>query len=527
MSAQRIDADYLVIGSGLAGLYTSLKLAELGTVSLVTKAALEESNTFFAQGGIAAALDPNDSPALHFQDTLAAGAGLCRAEAVEVLVNEGPDRVRELIDYGVPFDRERDGVALTQEAAHSRRRILHALGDATGRAISQALAARVREDGRIKIYERMLGISLLLAGERCGGILAVSGGETYSFRARAVALCTGGSGQLYSVTTNPGVATGDGIALAYQAGARVADLEFMQFHPTALNLPGVPHFLISETVRGEGGVLLNEAGVRFMPSYHELADLAPRDVVARAIVSELNKSGAAQVWLDLSALTPERIRQRFPNIYETCLKYGLDITAAKIPVAPAAHYMMGGVVTDLWGRSSLPGLFACGEVACTGVHGANRLASNSLLEDLVFARRISLFLEKETPGPPSWAEMTPAPAPDGMAVADHGDARLRLQGLMQSAAAITRTGIGLTDAMDTLRSQLYAALPLEAPVEAHELANMALISQLILQAAFLRTESRGCHYRADFPALDPAWERRIFFSRHQEGPAASTADWEE
>ncbi|MGE5598809.1 MAG: L-aspartate oxidase, partial [Bacteroidota bacterium] len=407
-----VERDFVVIGSGLAGLYTALKLAKLGRVSLVTKAGLEESNTFFAQGGIAAAIDPADSPELHFQDTLAAGAGLCRAEAVEVLVNEGPDQVRELIALGVPFDRGSHGVALTREAAHSRRRILHALGDATGRAISRVLAERVRENPAVEIWEHTLVTALLLAKGRCAGAEAVAGdGRRRLFVGGATVLCTGGTGQLYTVTTNPRVATGDGIALAYQAGAQVVDMEFMQFHPTALSLPGAPHFLISETVRGEGGVLRNERGVRFMPAYHELADLAPRDVVSRAIARELAGSGADHVYLDLSALTPERIKTRFPNICETCRQYGLDITKDPIPVAPAAHYMMGGVATDLWGRSTLPGLFACGEVACTGVHGANRLASNSLLEDLVFANRIAVLLGRERAEIPSPNALCAAPRP--------------------------------------------------------------------------------------------------------------------
>lgn len=516
MSERELERDFLVIGSGLAGLYTALKLAELGSVALLTKAALEESNTFFAQGGIAAAIDPADSPTLHLRDTLAAGAGLCRVEAVEVLVNEGPDRVRELIELGVPFDRAGHEVALTREAAHSRRRILHALGDATGRAISQVLAARVRENPRIEIWEHTMATRLLLAGGRCAGARAVTAeGRNLDFLARATVLCTGGCGQLYEVTTNPGVATGDGIALAYQAGARVADMEFMQFHPTALWLSGAPHFLISETVRGEGGVLRNIRGERFMPAYHELADLAPRDVVARAIADQMAKTGANHVWLDLSAIPAEVVKSRFPNIYETCRQYGLDITAEPIPVAPAAHYMMGGVVTDLWGRSSLPGLFACGEVACTGVHGANRLASNSLLEDLVFAHRIARFLAEEEPPRPSAAAIAPAALPAVPAGMDPEEGIAILRRTLSEAAGITRNGPTLAQALGSLRALPLAALGDGEPPKRYELANMLLVAGLILEAAYLRTESRGCHFRADFPKTDPAWERRLYFAREE------------
>ncbi|MGE5552061.1 MAG: L-aspartate oxidase [Bacteroidota bacterium] len=517
MNGTVIERDFLVIGSGLAGLYTALKLAEIGRVALVTKAGLEESNTFFAQGGIAAAIDPEDSPALHFQDTLSAGAGLCRAEAVEVLVNEGPDQVRELIALGVPFDRGQHGVALTREAAHSRRRILHALGDATGRAISRVLAARVREQPKIEIWEETLAVALLLNETRCGGVDALAAnGERLRFTARATVLCTGGCGQLYTVTTNPRVATGDGIALAYQAGAQVADMEFMQFHPTALSLPNTPHFLISETVRGEGGVLRNGRGERFMTRYHELADLAPRDIVARAIADELAAAGEDHVYLDLSTMAPERIRTRFPNIFETCRQYGLDITKSPIPVAPAAHYMMGGVVTDLWGRSSLPGLFACGEVACTGVHGANRLASNSLLEDLVFANRIATLQAREPGDLPAAGDLRAAPCPDAP---DGLEAERRiadLQRIMAAAAGIARTGDGLARALAEIRAWPLMPGSLTASPLQHELANMTLVSNLILEAAFLRTESRGCHYRADYPQPDPAWERRLYLARGRE-----------
>ena len=512
--SQLIQRKYLVIGSGLAGLYTALKLAKLGSVALVTKAGLEESNTFFAQGGIAAAIDPKDSPLLHYQDTIAAGAGLCRTEAVEVLVNEGPDRVRDLIELGVPFDRGTEGVALTKEAAHSRHRILHALGDATGRAISQALAARVKEDSHITIWEHTMVTALLLAEDTCGGADAVNtNGGWLRFLAEATVLCTGGCGQLYAITTNPDVATGDGVVLAYMAGAQVTDMEFMQFHPTALVLPGTPHFLISETVRGEGGVLRNAADERFMVKYHELADLAPRDIVARAIADELAKTGGDHVTLDLSALSAERIKSRFPNIYETCRQYGLDISTAPIPVAPAAHYMMGGVATDLWGRSSLAGLFACGEVACTGVHGANRLASNSLLEDLVFAHRIAMLLADKPLSLPDPERLLPVPEVRLPVTEDPHGLTKDLRQLMTNAAGIARTGGGLAAALDRSRSFKLETPAMDTSLASRESGNMLTVMKLILQAAFLRTESRGCHFRTDCPQADPIWARRLYFSR--------------
>jgi L-aspartate oxidase len=507
------SAPYLVIGSGVAGLFTALELSRTQRVILITKSSLMESNTAYAQGGIASALGFPDSPQLHYQDTMMAGAGLCNSEAVLALVYDGPQKVRRLIDLGVPFDQVNGQIALTREAAHSRPRILHANGDATGHAISETLVSRVREQANITIYEDHFTIALVLKGGRCCGAVAAHQGQARLFLGAAVILCTGGLGQIYGKTTNPKIATGDGVVLAYNAGAVLRDLEFLQFHPTALHLPPAPPFLISETVRGEGAVLLNRDGKRFMPDYHHLAELAPRDVVARAIFAEIQNTNVPCVHLDLSKIPTATIRSRFPNIYETCLKYGLDITTDPIPVAPAAHYMMGGVLTDLHGRTKIPGLYAAGEVASTGVHGANRLASNSLLEGLVFGSRIAAHLQT-----------VPATVPD-----DSPDLRACYPRLVTTVAAtkadyaklrrltdrylgITRDAAGITTALTRLNFESRPA-PRELTLDSRylELQNFYQLAHLMFQAALTRTESRGGHYRSDHPAPSDDWRKHIIF----------------
>ncbi|HEV3231926.1 MAG TPA: L-aspartate oxidase, partial [Candidatus Dormibacteraeota bacterium] len=398
MSARRGGHDFVVVGSGIAGSFAALHAARAGRVLLLTKTAMEESNSFYAQGGIAAALGGDDSPESHFRDTIEVGRGLCDENAVRILTEEGPTRIRELVALGVRFDRD-DGdpqpegpdprgprLALGREAAHSHARIVHAGGDTTGAEIQRGLHQALR-DADVATREGHTVLRLLVEGGRCVGLLAEAGGEIVEYPASAVILAAGGAGRLFGNTTNPPTANGDGAALAYEAGAELADLEFFQFHPTALRKDGAPSFLISEAVRGEGAVLRNAAGERFLAERHPQAELAPRDVVAREIWAEMARTGADAVFLDLSALPADRMRGRFPQIYATCLRLGIDITRDLVPVAPAAHYMMGGVRTDLDGATSLPGLFACGEVACAGVHGANRLASNSLLESVVFSRR--------------------------------------------------------------------------------------------------------------------------------------------
>ncbi len=381
--------DYAVVGSGVAGLRAAIELSSAGTVLVLAKSNLSDSATAWAQGGIAVALSDEDEIGLHEQDTLNAGDGLCRPESVALLVEEGPKYITQLIEWGTEFDRAGTKLAFTREAAHSRSRILHAHGDSTGREISRALLARAHTIPHLHLRAHSFTTSLIVENGRVVGLRFIdeTDGSLHEVRAGAVLLATGGLGQIYRETTNPEVATGDGMAIAYEAGAVLSDMEFMQFHPTALAIKGAPRFLLSEALRGEGGILRNINLERFMKRYAEAQELAPRDVVARAIVSEMHRTQAEHVYLDMTAKSAEFLQKRFPRIYATCLSYGLDLATDMAPVCPAAHYMMGGVKTDLWGRSSLPGLYAAGETADTGVHGANRLASNSLLEGLVFGAR--------------------------------------------------------------------------------------------------------------------------------------------
>jgi L-aspartate oxidase len=508
------SAPYLVIGSGIAGLTAALELCKTARVLLLTKGSLAESNTSYAQGGIAAVIRPPDTPELHYEDTLMAGAGLCDRAAVSTLVHEGPHQVQRLIELGVPFDRKDGAIALTREAAHSRRRILHANGDGTGRQISATLIHRAFRCGNLRIYEEEFAVALITRSGRCCGAVALHQGRLRSFLAGAVILASGGSGQLFGKTTNPAVATGDGMAMAYRAGAALRDLEFVQFHPTALYRPPAPPFLISEAVRGEGALLRNEAGQRFMPDYHELAELAPRDIVARSIFREIEKTGHPSVYLDLAAIAPDRIRERFPNIYGNCLKYGLDITREPIPVAPAAHYMMGGVWTDLWGKTSLPGLFAAGETAATGVHGANRLASNSLLEGLVFGARIAAYLAEHPAEPvPDAADPLRIHYPEcRTAAARQAEDRRALHRMADHYLGIVRDRPGLERAAQLLKEIPPGPAALEP--EYLELQNLLLLGELMVSAAQRRTESRGGHFRSDYPAPDPEWRKHILFREH-------------
>ncbi|MBC8162606.1 MAG: L-aspartate oxidase [Roseiflexaceae bacterium] len=513
--------DYIIIGSGIAGVYTALLAAQHGRVLVLTKAALEESNTRYAQGGIAAAIAPSDSPALHLEDTLAAGAGLCDLAAVKLLTDEAPARIRDLLRYGVPFDRHGGEIALGLEGAHSARRILHAGGDATGRHIEKSLCAALRATDA-EVNERAFVTELAVEGNRAVGVWVLNdGAEPRFFGGRNIVLASGGAGQLYTYTTNPAVATGDGMALAYRAGAQLADLEFYQFHPTALHLPGQPTFLISEAVRGEGAYLRNSAGERFMSRYDERGELAARDVVSRAIASEMLRSDQP-VCLDLRHLDPVATYAHFPTIAAVCKQSGLDITRDLLPVAPAAHYMMGGVRTSSWGETTLPGLYACGEVACTGVHGANRLASNSLLEGLVFGGRVvQRTLERGAAWPERLA-LAPDFAPDLELAAgiNHEDAKARrpdevqpptlanLQELMWQHVGLERSAAGLTSAADTL-SCWHDGLAEPHSVAEHELGNLVQLGALVAQAALARRESRGGHFRSDAPTTDSAWRRRI------------------
>ena len=510
-------ADVVVVGSGVAGLTAALEARAAGRVLLVTKALLDAGSTRWAQGGIAAALGPGDTPEQHLHDTLTAGVGLCDEAAVRVLVTEGPQAVRDLVARGAEFDRAPDGeIELTREGGHLRRRIAHAGGDATGAEISRALVAAVRADERIRVVEHALVLDLLRdeRGRAAGLTLHVLGeGQpdgVGAILARAVVLATGGMGQVFAATTNPAVSTGDGVALALRAGATATDLEFVQFHPTVLWLgPGASgqQPLISEAVRGEGGFLVDADGVRFLADVHPLADLAPRDVVAKAIVRRMRETGADHVWLDARHLGADVIERRFPSIVESCRSHGIDPVSDLIPVAPAAHYASGGIRTDLHGRTGVPGLYACGEVACTGVHGANRLASNSLLEGLVFARRIGADLAGELP-PARDAALESRPA----ALVDP-DGRPKLQQAMTCGAGVLRDAGGLTEAEQ--RIEALAARTTEKPgTEAWEVTNLATVAAALLAAAQRRAETRGCHWREDYPDADDAWLGHLVSALH-------------
>ncbi len=509
--------DYIIIGSGIAGLYTGILASRHGRVLLLTKGSLQECNTQFAQGGIAAPVGPADTPELHLHDTLVAGAGLCDEAAVRVLTAEAVDRIRDLIGMGVPFDTINGEIALGREGAHSIPRVLHAGGDATGANIEQTLSAQASQSD-LEIREHHLLTGVVVEDGQTTGITAVApDGERQAYEGRTVVLATGGAGNIFRLNTNPPVATGDGVAVAFRAGAEISDIEFVQFHPTALRLPGAPTFLISEAARGEGGILRGADGRRFAFDYHPMGELGPRDVVARAIVSEMHKTGAPSVYLDLSHLPAALITARFPNIYRFCLQYGLDITTQPIPVAPAAHYLIGGVKTDLWGETSIPGLFACGEVACTGVHGANRLASNSLLEGLVFGKRIvdrSRLATRETLHSPGARMLREAPVGTDVTALSVES----LQGLMWDRVGIIRTKESLEVARSVLatwsRARSAGDQSQGRSRQELELDNMLLVARLMAEAALLREESRGAHYRADFPYPVDSWLRHIVF-RHR------------
>ncbi len=499
--------DVVVVGSGIAGLSAARHARAAGhAVTVVTKVTIGAGSTRWAQGGIAAALDPADSPADHLGDTLAAGAGLCDEAAVRVLVEEGPDRVRELIGAGARFDREPGGgLALTREGGHRTDRIVHAGGDATGAEVQRALEEAVRADPGITVVEHALVLDLLAGpGGRAAGVtLHVLGEGTPdgvgAVLARAVVLATGGMGQVFAATTNPAVSTGDGVALALRAGAEVTDLEFVQFHPTALWLGPAARGqqpLVSEAVRGEGAVLVDAAGKRFMAGVHELADLAPRDVVAKEVFRVMRAEGLDHVWLDARGLGRERLERRFPSIVARCRQAGIDPVTEPVPVVPAAHYASGGVRTDRHGRTTVPGMYACGEVACTGVHGANRLASNSLLEGLVFAGRIGADLAS---GLPPYAEPVERDVPAGLV---DPAARPELARRMSAGAGVLRTGAALADTAAALAAAGTAAT--EVGPEAWDATNLHTVASVLVAAATRREETRGCHWREDFAERDDA-----------------------
>ena len=502
--------DFLVVGAGVAGLRAAIELAEAGEVLVLAKDSLRESSSEYAQGGIAVALSDDDEVELHEQDTLAAGDGLCDQGAVHILVEEGLTGIQQLIEWGAEFDREGSRLAFGREGAHSRSRILHAQGDSTGHEISRTLYHKAASLKNIRFRSFTAITDLLVDGGAVAGVVACDSStrRLTPLTARAVLLATGGLGRLYLETTNPDVATGDGVAAAYRAGAEIGDIEFVQFHPTALHVEGAPRFLLSEALRGEGGRLLNAQGERFMGRYHALEDLAPRDVVSRSIMAEMDRTGGSHVFLDLSHLPPAHVRERFPRIYQTCLKYGVDISKDPAPVHPAAHYAMGGVRTDLEGHASLPRLFAAGEVAATGVHGANRLASNSLLEALVFGARAGRKMRE-------WAgarllSSARMPQPEFPDIAED-----ELRRLAWEQCGILRSGEGLERTRDFLKAIPTRACPY--PNRAvFELRGMREVLFLIASCALAREESRGAHYRIDFPEKSPQFLKHSRISRNNE-----------
>ncbi len=498
-----MQTDFIVIGSGVAGLRASIELAKSGArVTVLTKDKASESNTEYAQGGVAVVLSDDDNAELHEEDTLIAGAGLCDIEAVQTLVEGGTKYIKQLIEWGIEFDKEGGKLAFTQEAAHSRRRILHAHGDSTGKEIVRALIARARQEKKIVLMPFANTESLIVQDGRCVGVRFLDPilRAPREICARAVILCTGGAGQLYLHTTNPPVATGDGMAMAYFAGAEMADMEFVQFHPTALSVENAPRFLLSEAMRGEGGILRNKFGERFMGNYDERLELAPRDIVSRSIVAEMRKTGTREVYLDMTALSEDFLRERFPKIYETCKFYDLNIAKDLLPVSPASHYCMGGIRTDLHGRSTIQGLYAAGEVTCTGVHGANRLASNSLLEGLVFGARAgeAMVLDSskfKVQSSKSEEENRKSkienPKSDTISTA----VKKRVKRVMWERVGILRDADSLKRALKEFEQILSSNLSTSS-------RNFVTLAKLVATSPLWREESRGGHFRNDFPERD-------------------------
>ncbi|MEA5620027.1 L-aspartate oxidase [Cronbergia sp. UHCC 0137] len=541
--------DVLVVGAGAAGLYTALCLPESLQVGLITKETVALSASDWAQGGIAAAVAPEDSPQLHIEDTLKAGAGLCDLKAVEFLAQAAPKCIQSLVNLGVAFDRHHNNLAFTLEAAHSRPRVLHA-ADTTGREVTTTLTAQVLRRQNIKVIQQALALSLWIEpeSERTQGISLFYQGEVIWIRANAVVLATGGGGQVFAQTTNPAVSTGDGVAIAWRSGAILRDLEFVQFHPTALTKPG--RFLISEAVRGEGAHLVDDTGRRFAFDYHPDGELAPRDVVSRAIFSHLQQTSVdpatAHVWLDMRPIPPDKIRHRFPNIIKVCQHWGIDVFNQPIPVAPAAHYWMGGIMTDLQNRTNIPGLYAVGETASTGVHGANRLASNSLLECIVFGAQMADLENEVLRMKDQLRESDPVVDPANLTLSEEEwkqqqmqleSFREKLPRLVWQTAGICREQRSMMSAIATIESwqQDFAILPLSQfllglrptqTVNFHqpniqqqlrlwaETRNLLDVAYLILKSSIFRTESRGGHYRLDYPQTDPNWQLHTLIQNH-------------
>ncbi|MFZ5906035.1 MAG: L-aspartate oxidase [Nitrospirota bacterium] len=527
---QKEFTDFLIIGSGVAGLRAAIELAPHGNVLVVTKDRPAESSTEYAQGGIAVALSDEDEVGIHFEDTLRAGDGLCNEEAVRILVEEGPERILELISWGAEFDREGTKLDFTMEAAHSRKRILHAHGDSTGKELERVLLTKARSFPSVRKYPFAFTEDLIIRDGVCNGAYVVMGSETRALFAKSTVLATGGTGQVFLRTTNPAVATGDGIAIAFRGGAVVEDMEFIQFHPTVLFAPSAPQFLLSEAMRGEGAMLRNIHKEPFMKSYHPDAELAPRDVVSRAIISQMVRTKSPHVYLDLTHMGPDFVKKRFPRIYATCLQYAVDITKELVPVSPAAHYVMGGIKTDMTGATSIEGLFAAGEVTCTGVHGANRLASNSLLEGLVFGARAGQAAaisgmrraEKDVQagGERARNDMSPEKRrnthPQGERF-DSEEIRHLLRKTMWEKVGIIRCGTSLMEAQTQLEQWSFILGRRYRTRRELELKNLLTVAHLITEAASLRKGSVGAHYRSDYPEKGEGWLNHIRFVKKGDG----------
>ncbi len=507
-----ITTDFLVIGGGVAGLRSAIELSRFGDVLVITKDRLMESSSDYAQGGVAVALSDEDRLVLHLEDTLRAGDGLCRKEAVRILVEEGLERIMELISWGAEFDRKGGTLSFTREGGHSISRVIHARGDATGEEIVKTLLQKTREASNITMVDFNFTVDLIIHDKICRGAIVLDERKNIFFPiySKSVILATGGAGQVYARTTNPAMSTGDGVAIAYRAGAVLEDLEFIQFHPTTLHHPAAPPFLLSEAMRGEGAVLRNMKGERFMPDYHPLSELAPRDIVSRAILNEMNKTGFHTVFLDLTHLPASFVKERFPRIHATCLRYGMDITEQMIPVSPAAHFIMGGVKTDLKGATDISGLYAAGEVACTGVHGANRLASNALLEGLVFGARVGRaagrYAKQISVTIPhvAWDISPFAPIEENI-----GEIKSTLCKIMWEKVGIIREGAILSEALKELSSiENYLDRSFSTRLEL-EVKNMACVARVIAASALERRGSVGAHYRIDFPSRGKNWRRHI------------------
>lgn len=507
--------DVIIIGSGIAGVYTALEIPDKYDIAILTKETLDISNSVLAQGGIAVSLDKNDSPELHLKDTLYAGAGLCDEDTVRVLVNEAALNIERLCEYGVNFDKaNKQELSLGREAAHSMNRIIHA-GDTTGKEVLDKLIAVLRNEHNIKIRERSFVLDMLIEDGACKGVLTYDE-DTDSVKlylSNIIICATGGYGQLFRDTTNPEVSTGDGVCMAYRAGAEVMDLEFVQFHPTVLFHPENRSFLISEAVRGEGGILKNINGKRFMPEYHSLNELAPRDVVSRAIFQEMKKTGADHVYLDIRFKGKEYLENRFPNIYKTCLSYGIDMAEDMIPIAPAEHYCMGGIRADVHGRTNIKGFFTCGESACNGIHGANRLASNSLLEGLVFGRVIGSQVEEILSCTGRSIAYTDVTSHTDRKTADFDKQATKddIRDTMADNVGMVRNKKGLTEALNKVEGYKgkIAGMKNETMLD-FELQNIILLSELVIESALEREESRGAHFRSDFEKTDDEhWKKHI------------------